>query len=199
MSDVMVLHAARKATVDAVRADWLLDRLPYARRLDLERRDAAARAASLLALELVLEAVTRLRGAPPDMSRLRFPAGHKPSFSDGPWFSVSHSRTRVAIAVSDRCDLGIDVEDRNGVADPAALDRWTAIEATLKAAGCGLRHSREVRLAGDLATGEVSGQVVHLRGIALAPDCVARLATLLPVAAVRVEEWSPSLACLANH
>lgn len=199
MSDVMVLHAARTAAVDAARAEWLLDRLPYARRLELERRDAAARAASLLALELLLEAATRLRGAGPDMSRLRFPAGHKPSFSGGPWFSVSHSRSRVAIAVSDRCDLGIDVEDRNGLADPAALDRWTAIEATLKAAGCGLRHSREVRLAGDLATGEVSGRVVHLRGIALAPDSVARLATLLPVAAVRVEEWGPSLACFANR
>lgn len=189
MRDVMVLHAARKTAVDTVRAQWLLDRLPYARRLELERRDAAARAASLLALELVLEAATRLRGALPDMSRLRFPAGRKPSFSDGPWFSVSHSRTRVAIAASDRCDVGIDVEDRNGRADPAALDRWTAIEATLKAAGCGLRHSCEVRLAGDLATGAVAGQLVYLRSIAIAPDSVARLATLQPVAAVRVQEW----------
>jgi hypothetical protein len=189
MSEVMVLHAARLTAVDAARAQWLLDRLPYARRLELERRDAAARAASLLALELVLEAVTRLRGACPDLSRLRFPAGHKPSFGDGPWFSVSHSRTRVAVAASDRCDVGIDVEDRNGLADPAALDRWTAIEATLKAAGCGLRYLREVRLAADLSTGEVSGQLVHLRGIAIAPDSVAHLATLQPVAAVRVAEW----------
>jgi hypothetical protein len=189
MSEVMVLHAARLTAVDAARAQWLLDRLPYARRLELARRDAAARAASLLALELVLEAVTRLRGACPDMSRLSFPAGHKPSFSDGPWFSVSHSRTRVAVAASDRCDVGIDVEDRNGLADPAALDRWTAIEATLKAAGCGLRYLREVRLAADLSTGEVSGQLVHLRGIAIAPDSVAHLATLQPVAAVRVAEW----------
>jgi hypothetical protein len=35
----------------------------------------------------------------------------------------------------------------------------------------------------------VSGQLVHLRGIAIAPDSVARLATLQPVAAVRVAEW----------
>lgn len=190
MSDVLVLHAARMAALDAARAEWLLDRLPYARRLELERRDAAGRAASLLALELLLEAVARLRGGFPDLSQLRFPAGHKPSFRDGPWFSVSHSRARVAVAASDRCDVGIDVEDRNGRADPAALDRWTAIEATLKAVGCGLRHSREVRLAGDLATGEVSGQLVYLRGIALAPDSVARLATLQPVAELRVEEWA---------
>jgi phosphopantetheinyl transferase len=189
MSDVIVLHAARTAVLAAARAQWFLDRLPYARRLELERRDGAERAASLLALELLLEAVTRLRGACPDLERLRFPQGHKPSLEHGPWFSVTHSRTRVAIAASDRCDVGIDVEDRDGRADPAALDRWTAIEATLKAAGCGLRHAREVRLAGDLSTGEVSGQIVHLRGVAIAPDSVAHLATVQPVATVWVEQW----------
>ena len=78
-----------------------------------------------------------------------------------------------------------------GVSAAAAQSRANAPEA--------LPVATEVRLAGDLATGEVSGQVVHLRGIALAPDCVARLATLLPVAAVGVEEWSPSLPCFANH
>ena len=189
MKDVVILHAVLPAALAAERAGWLLARLPYARRLELERRDAAMQAASLLATELVLEAVARLRGEPPDVSRLRFPQQRKPYLEDGSWFSVSHSGRRVAVAASDRCDVGIDVEDIGGPTAPAELDRWTAIEATLKATGCGLRQARDVRLACDLSTGEVSGQLVHLRRIRIAPDCVARLATRQPVHAVTVEEW----------
>jgi phosphopantetheinyl transferase len=194
MSDVVVLHAVLTKALDAARAEWLMARLPYARRLELERRDAAAQAASLLATELVLEAVARLRGEPPDISRLRFPQQRKPYLEDGSWFSVSHSSKRVVVAASDRCDVGIDVEDTGGPAGPAELDRWTAIEATLKAAGCGLRQARDVRLACDLSTGEVSGQLVHLRRIVIAPDCIARLATRQPVHAVTVAEWGEAAA-----
>jgi len=189
MSDVVVLHAVLPGALDAARAEWLLARLQYARRLELEQRDAAARAASLLATELVIEAVARLRGEPPDISRLRFPQQQKPYLEDGSWFSVSHSGRRVVVAASDCCDVGIDVEDTGGPTGPAALERWTAIEATLKATGCGLRQARDVRLARDLSTGEVSGQLVHLRRIGIAPDCIARLATRQPVHAVTVAEW----------
>jgi phosphopantetheinyl transferase len=194
MSDVVVLHAVLPEALDAARAEWLLARLPYARRLELEQRDAAARTASLLATELVLAAVARLRGEPPDISRLRFPQQRKPYLEDGPCFSVSHSGKRVVVAASDRCDVGIDVEDTGGPTGPAELDRWTAIEATLKATGCGLRQARDVRLACDLSTGEVSGQLVHLRRIVIAPDCIARLATRQPVHAVAVAEWGEAAA-----
>ena len=189
MNDVVVLHAVLTAAPDAARAEWLLTRLPYARRLELEQRDAAVRAASLLATELVLDAVARLRGEPPDISRLRFPQQQKPYLEDGSWFSVSHSARRVVVAASDRCEVGIDIEDVGGPRAPDGLDRWTAIEATLKAAGRGLPQLREVRLACDLSTGEVSGQLVHLRPITIAPDCIASLATRQPVNAVAVEEW----------
>lgn len=189
MNDVVVLHAVLTAAPDAARAEWLLTRLPYARRLELEQRDAAVRAASLLATELVLDAVARVRGELPDISRLRFPQQQKPYLEDGSWFSVSHSARRVVVAVSDRCELGIDIEDIDGPNAPDRLERWTAIEATLKAAGCGLPQVRDVRLAADLSTGEVSGQLVHLRPIGIAPDCIARLATRQPVNAVAVEEW----------
>jgi phosphopantetheinyl transferase len=189
MNDVVVLHAVLTAAPDAARAEWLLTRLPYARRLELEQRDAAVRAASLLATELVLDAVARLRGEPPDISRLRFPQQQKPYLEDGSWFSVSHSARRVVVAASDRCEVGIDIEDVGGPRAPDGLDRWTAIEATLKAAGRGLPQLRDVRLASDLSTGEVSGQLVHLRPITIAPDCIASLATRQPVNAVAVEEW----------
>lgn len=188
MNDVMVLHAALRSGVDAARAASLLERLPYARRLELERRDEAARAASLLGLDLLLDGVARQRGAPLDTCLLRFPDGGRPYLEGGPWFSVSHSRTRVAVALSDRCELGLDLEDLGPApADRDTLERWTAVEATLKAAGSGLRHAREVRLSADLATAVIVGRTVYTRSVALAPDCVSRIATWVPVERVLVE------------
>jgi phosphopantetheinyl transferase len=190
MTDVMVLHAELPAILDAARQRSLLERLPYARRLELERRSDTDRAASLRGVELVLVAAARLRGTPARLDSLRYPEGRKPYLEQGPWFSVSHCSGRVAVAVSDRCDVGIDVEDLGGRADAAGLDRWTATEATLKAAGAGLARARDVRLAADLATGEVSGRLVHLRRLQIAPGCVACLGTLGVVTGVRVDEWA---------
>lgn len=189
MSDVMVLHAALPGQLAAGRERHLLARLPYARRLELERRDDAARTTSLLALELLADGIARLRGRSLDIGALRFPADGRPFLEGGPWFSVSHSRTRLAVALSDRCEVGIDVEDLGaGNADREALERWTAIEATLKALGASLRQAHDVRFTADLATAELAGLVVHTRGIELESDCVARIATREPVGSVVVEE-----------
>jgi len=189
MSDVMVLHAALPGHLAAGGQRRLLAGLPYGRRLELERRDDAARTSSLFALELLADGVARLRGGSLDMKSLRFPDGGKPFLEGGPWFSVSHSRTRLAVALSERCEVGIDVEDLGpGHADREALERWTAIEATLKALGAGLRQAYEVRFTVDLSTAELGGVVVHTRGIALESDCVARIATREPVGTVVVEE-----------
>jgi hypothetical protein len=182
MTDVIVFHAARPGHFDAARAAALLERLPYARRLELERRDCAARTASLRGLELLRDGVARLRGAPLDMSQLRFPVDRKPYLEGGPWFSISHSTSRVAVALSDRCDLGIDVEDLGAArGGRAALERWTATEAALKAIGYGVRAALDVRLAADLATAQLADQVVYTRSVALSPDCLARIATRQPV------------------
>lgn len=194
MTEVMVLHAALPGHLDAARAAWLVSRLPYARRLDLEARAASDRNASLLGLELLCSAAARLRGAEVDLSRLRFPAGGKPVLDGGPYFSLSHAATRVVVAVCDRCDLGIDVEDLGGDATgwrmtPDALARWTAVEAALKAAGSGLRESARVHIAPDGATAVLDAVQVQLHRIALGPDCVATLATREPVVTVRVEEF----------
>jgi phosphopantetheinyl transferase len=189
MCDVMVLHAALTGRLEAVRDAALLDRLPYAYRLGLEQRDARARSASLLALRLLAEGVLRQRGSALDVAQLRFPAGGKPSLDGGPWFSISHSATRVAVAVSGHCDLGIDLEDLGAPGrDQVALARWTAIEATLKAVGAGLRQSGEVSLSPDQATAQLAGAQVCTRPLLLAPGCVATLATREPVRRVVVEE-----------
>lgn len=182
MGHVMVLHSPLAVPFDAERAAWLLERLPYGRRLELERRSADARASSLRALELLIEGVTRLRGATLELSRLRFPEGGKPVIEGGPWFSVSHSASRVAVALSDACEVGFDVED---AAAPGLqrerLDRWTAIEAVLKAAGAGMRRSRDVRLADDLATAGLDDRAFFLQHVTIAADCIAQLATPVPV------------------
>lgn len=177
MSEVIVLHASLGGSFDAGRAALLLERLPYARRLELERRDAAARAASLRAFELLLAGIERLRGAVPDTSLLRYPEGAKPTIQGGPWFSVAHSALHVTVAISDACDVGIDVEDVPSGADARRLARWTAVEATLKAAGSGLRRAPDVHVAPDLASARFDGREFLLQRAALAPDCVAHVAT----------------------
>jgi hypothetical protein len=190
MSDVIVLHAALAGQGAPGFEQALLERLPYAYRLGLERRDAAARSASLQGLRLLAEGILSTRGAAFDPSRLRFPQGGKPFLEGGPQFSISHSACRVAVALSERCEVGLDIEDVGTRGrSRAELERWTAVEAVLKAVGSGLRQSAEVCLSPDLATAEFAGAIVHLRPLALAPDCVATLATRERVGQVEAEEW----------
>ena len=176
MFEVTVLHAALDGPLEAGREAWLLERLPYARRLELERREASARAASLHALELLRRGVEHLRGHALEMPALRYPAGGKPTLAGGPHFSTSHSGTRVAVALCEQCELGIDVEDLAAAADADHLARWTAVEATLKAAGSGLRRAGDVRLAPDLAGARLGSGEYRLQRVTLAPGCIAHLA-----------------------
>lgn len=193
MTDVLVLHAALPCEEGAGLAASLLAQLPYGRRLELERRDAAARLASLAGTALVLAGASRLRGRPMDVAQLRFPQGHKPSFAGGPWFSVSHSGRRVAVAFSERSEVGLDLEDLlpHGSAPGRGLDslaRWTATEAALKAVGAGVRAAGELRLSEDRSVATLAGAVIQLRPLALAEDCVACLATRVTVTEVTVVE-----------
>jgi len=178
MIEVTVLHAPLDGPLDAAREAWLLERLPYARRLELESREAAARLASLQALELLRCGVERLRGKSLEMPALRYPDGGKPALAGGPYFSISHSGARVAVALSEQCEVGIDIEDLAAAADADRLGHWTAVEATLKAAGSGLRRARDVRLAPDLASARIGTEEYRLQRLRLAPGCVAHLATV---------------------
>ena len=187
MSDVLVLHAALPGLEALPAAAGLLARLPYARRLELERRDAAHRLAGLAGVALVLDGASRLRGRPADIAQLRFPAGGKPRLEGGPRFSISHSTTRVAVAVCERCEVGLDIEDAGGVR-ARSLERWTAIEAVLKAVGAGLRETGSVRLDDDLRSAMFADRRVHLLPLALSPGCVARLAAFDELTSIAVEE-----------
>jgi phosphopantetheinyl transferase len=191
MRRVIVLQAGADEDSDPRAAQALLERLPYARRLELDRRDAQSRRASLLAIDLVLRGASGLLGREVSVGELRFPQGGKPWCCDGPFFSVSHTARRVAVALSVDCELGIDLEDVPSGAGPggdalARLERWTATEAALKAAGLGLRDVQRVELDAGCATATCQGATYFLRPLRLGPDVVASLATAAPPESVVV-------------
>lgn len=164
----------------------LLQRLPYARRLELERRDPRARGASLLGLGLVLDGLAGVRGRAVDVRELQFPQGGKPRCAGGESFSVSHTARRVAVAVSGDCEVGIDVEDLDAQCDPGPdarqkLEHWTAVEAVLKAAAVGLRHAREVQVDRTAMHARFGDREFFVRPLDLGPGVVAHLATTGPV------------------
>jgi len=168
-------------------------RLPYAKRLDLERREPGARGASLAGVWLVLQGAVLLRGRAADVASLRFPADGKPRFDGGPFFSISHGLSHVAAAVCESLEIGFDLEetgagpgDSHGVRD--TLRRWTAAEAALKAAGRGLREAQAVELDALLATATLAGATYQLSPVVIARHVVAHLAAPAAVESVEVVE-----------
>jgi phosphopantetheinyl transferase len=164
MTSVLVLHARLRDGPGLESLAPLLERLPYAKRLELARRDAPERRASLAGISLALEGAAMLRGQAAGADALRFPAGGKPSFVAGPFFSISHGAATVAAALSEDVEVGFDLEDfgpgqRDAGDARARLERWTATEAVLKAAGRGLREARAVELEQSLAAGSLAGAV----------------------------------------
>jgi len=191
MIRVLVLHARLVQGVRPGAFDALLRALPYARRLEIEQRSDADRHASLAGLWLVLQGATQLTGRPAGPHDLRFPMGGKPMLAEGPCFSVSHGRDLVAVALSADAEIGFDLEETGaarGVASSSAdtLERWTAIEAALKAAGQGLRDAKSVELDASLATGTLHGKAYVLRRVMLPGPVIAHLASPRPVGQVDV-------------
>jgi len=130
-----------------------------------------------MGLELLFEAVGHLGCggvAPGDLS---FPEGEKPRLAGGPYFSISHTTQRVACAASLDCDVGLDHEDFTGREAPARLKRWTAVEATLKAAGAGLARAAVVQVDAELSSSRLDGARYHLVPLDLGPGAVACLAS----------------------
>jgi hypothetical protein len=197
MSHVIVLHAPLAGHACGAREPALLAALPYAKRLELERRDPDARNASLAGIALALQAAAFLRGREVLAADLRFPQDGKPGLAGGPFFSISHSVTHVACAASHELDCGIDIEDAASVSPmPTAtrerLRAWTATEAVLKAAGLGLRAAKEVTVAADFCTAQWRGVPYWLLELELRPDTVAHLAAPRPIRSVRIEAYPPA-------
>jgi hypothetical protein len=171
----------------------LLECLPYAKRLDVERREPAARQASLAGIALALVLIERLAQRRVRAGELQFDSSGKPWVPGGPFFSISHTAGRVACAASLDLDCGLDVEaqDARSVLDLRSIDRlrrWTATEAALKSAGLGLRDAKSVQLSADGSTALVQGVRHHLVELSLAPGIFGHLAAPGPIDDVKVEE-----------
>jgi hypothetical protein len=181
MQKAMLLHASLAAGVAATAwSDALLQALPYARRLQLERADAAARSASLGGLALALAGASRLAGTVPRVDEFRFASGAKPRLAHGPGFSVSHTAGRVACVVCTAGEIGLDIERVRADAGPATLHelwRWTATEAALKAAGLGLRQVHEVVIEEPPFAATVQGRRYVLREVPSSPQVIGHLAS----------------------
>lgn len=188
MTDAIILHAHLRLPLSC--PTWqepLLQALPYAHRLELERRDPVARRASLAGLGLVLMGAYRLtqREFPPQA--FTFPAAGKPRLADGPQFSISHSDSWVTCLVCADTACGIDIEDRPAAAGSATigrLQRWTATEAALKAAGLGVRSAGEVVLGESLGHALVRNQRYVLQALDDLPGVTGHVAAgrkLVPI------------------
>jgi len=198
MPSIIVLHAPLPGHECAQRDSYLLAALPYAKRLDLERRDPAQRRATLAGIALVLALAARLRGEPARAADLRFPGDGKPFLDGGPFFSVSHTTGRVACAASLDLECGLDIEysapERSSdLARAERLRRWTAVEAVLKAAGVGLRNATEVGLAPDLKTAMFRGATHYLQSLSVTARVIAHLAALAPPDSVTIEAFPAEL------
>ncbi len=85
----------------------------------------------------------------------------------------------MACIVCADTDCGIDIEDRPESAESATvakLQRWTATEAALKAAGLGLRATGEVVLADSLGHAIVRGQRYELQSLDDMPGVIGHIA-----------------------
>ena len=155
----------------------MLQGLPYARRLELESRDPEARRISVRGTLLLFEAAVDLGFGAVTPGDLRFPEGGKPHLAGGPYFSISHTQRRVACAASRETEIGLDHEDYTGEDAPPRLRRWTAVEATLKAAGAGLARAAAVQIDAGLGYARLDGTRYHLVPLDLGPGVVACLAS----------------------
>ena len=181
VGNAILLHAPFVSGPAPGWAPALLEALPYLKRQDLERREPAARTASLHGLALALVAATRLDERTVPIHELRFGKQGRPELVDGPWLSISHTQTRVACIATRACETGLDVETIPTSPDRATLRklrRWTTVEAVLKAAGAGVRHAEDVAIVarGPNAIARFGEHTFRAWQVKLAADVMAQVA-----------------------
>jgi phosphopantetheinyl transferase len=188
MNRIMVLHGPCRRDPRSDRDPLPLVAIPYAKRLELESRTHDARYASLAGLALALrglEAMTRRTVA---LAELRFPLDGKPCIAAGPDFSIAHTDGWVACAVALRGVVGLDLEVWREHEPTVSLERWTAVEAVLKAAGAGLRRAQDVEIDLEARHGRFAGTDYCLHPLVLGTELVAHAATNSSDAIIDVHE-----------
>jgi hypothetical protein len=156
-------------------------RLPYLKRLSVASGTDAARA-TLAGIALALRALGAVLGRPVAVSEIVFAAHAKPRLAAqaAADFSIAHSGSLVGCAAVRGAQVGFDVEHGTG----ERLDNWVAREATVKAAGMGMRAVNEVRLARGGAL--CRGTRWYGRALDAFPGATACVMTSIEVAAVQL-------------
>lgn len=152
-----------------------------------------AREAFLAGRAGVRSAASRYCGRPPADLEIRTDPDGKPFLhGTGLEFNLSHSGGTVVAAFS-TAPVGIDIETPGRPRDYLAIARrffhpdevgslgseddflrlWTAKEAMLKLAGCGLAGGLDVARPGDGRVGELRGEPVYLRSFRLGTQTAA--------------------------
>jgi hypothetical protein len=123
----------------------LAARLPYLKRLSVASGSEAARA-TLAGIALALRALAALLERRVAVSEIVFAQQEKPRLGAGGTaadFSIAHSGSLVGCAAVRGAQVGFDLEQGTD----ERLSDWVAREATVKAAGVGMRAVQEVTLA----------------------------------------------------
>jgi phosphopantetheinyl transferase len=154
--------------------------LPYLKRLAVSSGTDAARA-SLAGIALARRALAELLGRPVAMAEMVFAADEKPKLHGGACdFSIAHSGAVVGCAAVSCGQVGFDVEQGTD----EHLNNWVAREATVKAAGVGMRALNEVMLTPGGA--EWRGTRWHGCALDAFPGATACVMTSAAVAQVQV-------------
>lgn len=161
-------------------------------------QDTKDAAAFLQGRLLLRELVSELTGTDPDLVRIEAvcpdcggPHGRPRVLGHDLHVSLSRCAHAIVAVAAWHSPLGVDVELRDAdprsetndaieaVAGPGGLERWTSVEAVLKADGRGLRvDPREVDIAGDVAT--LGDARYSLRHPVVSNELQISVATLLP-------------------
>jgi phosphopantetheinyl transferase len=169
---------------EAARA--LAARLPYLKRLSVASGGEAGRA-SLAGVALALRALAAVLGRSVMASEIVFAQDAKPRLG-GPGaqadFSIAHSAALVGCAAVRGAQVGFDVEQGTD----EHLDSWVTREATVKAAGLGMRAVHEVTLAAGGAL--CRGARWYGRRVDAFPGATACVMTSAPSAALQVRRFA---------
>jgi hypothetical protein len=160
--------------------------LPYLKRLSAGSGSDAARA-SLTGIALALRVLTAVLGRPVAVSEIVFAQDGKPQLgadSAAADFSIAHSGALVGCAAVRGAQVGFDLEQGTD----EHLNAWVAREATVKAAGVGIRAVNEVTLSCGGAL--CRGMRWYGRALDAFPGATAWVMTSLEVARVQVRALS---------
>jgi len=170
-------------------------------------QSTSARAHTCAGLQLLARGLEHGGLDPTLIQRIGKDADGRPAIDGGPSFSISHSQSLVACALSDSQLVGLDIEQRRSNISPRLaqriqrgqgpdsdldfFDAWCAREAVVKASGrVGLARIQAVGLGSAAHVAQLDDQDWMLARLHLAPDYAGCIASNQPIHAVEVVQIS---------